>query len=87
MHTVSRFAYARQEDSWTFCICTGYAVRMVSRAKDTHTTNRVVRVDDDLWRDYSAACADDGVTKADDLRKHMQRKVRAWRRRQQAPRE
>lgn len=25
---------------------------MVSRAKDTHTTNRVVRVDDDDWADF-----------------------------------
>lgn len=28
---------------------------MVSRAKDTHTTNRVVRVDDDDWDDFGSA--------------------------------
>lgn len=32
------------------CICKTYAVPMVSRAKDTHTTNRVVRIPDESWR-------------------------------------
>ncbi len=54
---------------------------MVSRAKDTHTANRVVRVEDTLWAEYEQACADEGVTRSDDLRAHMRRKVAAWKRR------
>jgi hypothetical protein len=45
------------------------------------TPNRVIRVDDDLWRDYGAACETDGVTRSDDLRAYMLRKVKAWKRR------
>ncbi len=33
------------------CICKTYAYRMVSRAKDTHTTNRVVRIPDADWNE------------------------------------
>ncbi|MFI7448127.1 hypothetical protein ACIBQX_11570 [Nonomuraea sp. NPDC049714] len=54
---------------------------MVSRAKETHTTNRVVRVDDALWDEYEKACADEGANRSDDLRAHMRRKVAAWKRR------
>jgi hypothetical protein len=45
------------------------------------TPNRVIRVDGDLWRDYTAACEAEGVTRSDDLRAYMLRKVRAWKRR------
>ena len=45
------------------------------------TPNRVIRVDDDLWRDYGAACEAESVTRSDDLRAHMLRRVRAWKRR------
>lgn len=31
---------------------------MVSRAKDTHTTNRVVRLQDDEWEDLGAAAGE-----------------------------
>jgi hypothetical protein len=55
---------------------------MVSRAKDTHMTNRVFRSEDDLWEDYEKACAAEGVSRSDDLRAHLRRKVRAWKRRQ-----
>lgn len=34
-----------------YCICSTYAGRMVSRAKPTHTTNRVIRVPDNDWSD------------------------------------
>ena len=37
---------------WTFCICSPYAVTMVSREKDTHTTNRVFRVSDEDWEAF-----------------------------------
>jgi hypothetical protein len=57
---------------------------VVSRAKDTHTPNRVIRVEDDLWHDYTAACDDEGVTRSDDLRAYMTRKARAWKRKQAA---
>jgi hypothetical protein len=48
------------------------------------TPNRVIRVDHDLWRDYGAACEADGITRSDDLRAYMLRKVKAWKRRQTA---
>ena len=48
------------------------------------TPNRVIRVDDQLWRDYGEACDAEGTTKSDDLRAHMLRKVKAWKRRQPA---
>jgi hypothetical protein len=31
---------------------------MVSRAKETHTTNRVVRIDDSDWADLGAAAGE-----------------------------
>ena len=73
-----------QEDGETDCICTRYTGSMVSRAKDTHRTNRVVRVDDETWQDYEKACEASGVTRADDLRDHMHRKIRAWKRKKEA---
>jgi hypothetical protein len=45
------------------------------------TPNRALRVDDDLWRDYGEACKAEGVSMSDDLRAHMTRKVKAWKRR------
>lgn len=48
------------------------------------TPNRVIRVDDELWTDYGRACEDEGTIRSDDLRAHMQRKVRAWKRRRNA---
>lgn len=47
------------------------------------TPNRVLRVDEELWRDYGEVCVSEGVSKSDDLRAHMQRKVRSYKRRQQ----
>jgi hypothetical protein len=46
------------------------------------TPNRVIRVEEDLWRDYGEACAAEDTRRSDDLRAHMTRKVRAWKRRQ-----
>lgn len=34
-----------------YCICAPYPGAMVSRAKDSHTTNRVVRIGDEDWDD------------------------------------
>lgn len=55
---------------------------MVSRAKDTHTTNRVVRIDDEDWRVYELACKDKGLTRSADIRMHIKREVAAYKRRQ-----
>lgn len=62
---------------------TAYAPGTISRVPNQpKTKNRVLRVEDQLWSDYSAACAAEGTTKSDDLRAHMLRKVKAWKRRQ-----
>jgi hypothetical protein len=55
---------------------------MVSRAKDTHMTNRVVRIADDDWAEYAEACADKGISRSDDIRMHIKRENLAFRRRQ-----
>lgn len=57
---------------------------MVSRAKDTHTTNRVVRIDDEDWAAYEQACEAKGLTRSADIRMHIKREVAAWRRKQRA---
>lgn len=57
---------------------------MVSRAKDTHMTNRVVRIEDDDWAAYELACKDKGLSRAADLRMHIKREVAAYRRRLRA---
>ncbi|MEZ0090040.1 hypothetical protein [Streptacidiphilus sp. EB129] len=57
---------------------------MVSRAKDTHTTNRVVRVDDEDWAVYELACKAKGLTRSADIRVHIKREVAAFRRKQKA---
>jgi hypothetical protein len=46
------------------------------------TPNRAIRVDDELWTDYGEACEAEGSTRSDDLRAHMTRKVRTWKRHQ-----
>jgi hypothetical protein len=66
---------------------TAYAAGTISRVPNQpKTKNRVLRVDDELWHDYGAACEAEGVTKSDDLRAYMLRKVRARQRRQAAER-
>ena len=57
---------------------------MVSRAKDTHMTNRVVRIDDADWAAYEEACRDKGLTRSADIRVHVKSVVAAWRRKQRA---
>ena len=44
-------------------------------------SNRTVRLPDALWVEYDAACAAEGVTRTEDLRRYMRRKVWAWRQR------
>lgn len=55
---------------------------MVSRSKDTHTTNRVVRIDDVDWAAYALACKDKGLNRSADIRMHIKHEVAAWRKRQ-----
>ena len=38
------------------------------------------RAEDQLWRDYEEACTAEGVTRSDDLRAYMLRRVKAWKR-------
>lgn len=54
---------------------------MVSRAKDSHTTNRVVRIDDDDWAAYDEACKYKGLTRSADLRMHIKREIASHRKR------
>lgn len=44
--------------------------------------NRVVRVSDEDWTAYAAACADKGISRSDDLRMYIKREIAAHRRRQ-----
>jgi hypothetical protein len=61
---------------------TAYAGSRLSRVPNQpKTPNRAIRVDDGLWRDFGEACEEEGTTRSDDLRAHMVRKVRAWRKR------
>ena len=60
----------REEAAFAF----GTICRVPNKPK---TPNRVIRVDDQLWRDYGEACEAEGTTRSDDLRAHMLRKVRA----------
>jgi hypothetical protein len=46
------------------------------------TPLHAIRVDDELWSDYGAACAAEETTRSDDLRMYMARKVKTWKRRQ-----
>lgn len=48
------------------------------------TKGRVIRVDDETWDAYDAACKDLGTTRADDLRRHMHRQIAAYKRRRRA---
>jgi len=57
-----------------------YAADTISRVPNQpKTPNRAIRIDDELWRDYGDACEKEGTTRSEDLRAHMVRKVKAWR--------
>lgn len=58
----------------------------VVRIKGPQVPTRAVRVENELWDDYAEACRADGVSRNQDLRDHMLRKVRAWKRQQRPPR-
>jgi hypothetical protein len=48
---------------------------MVSRARETHTGNRVIRVDDELWDAFGEATKDTGG-RAEVLREYMRFHIR-----------
>ena len=39
-----------------------------------------IRVEPELWREYGLACVADSTNRSADLRAHMQRRVRRWKR-------
>ena len=43
------------------------------------TPGRVVRIDDETWTDYGELCAEEGTSRADDMRRHVHARVKAWR--------
>lgn len=59
---------------------------VVSRQKEVTvasirgTKREAIRVEPELWREYGLACEADDTNRSADLRSHMQRRVRAWRR-------
>lgn len=52
-----------------------YPVAMTTKG----TPGRMVRIDDETWAAYKELCAEEGTTRADDLRRHVHAKVKAWR--------
>jgi hypothetical protein len=48
---------------------------VVSRKRDTHTPNRVVRVEDELWDAAKAKAAERGETVSDAVRRALKRYV------------
>lgn len=51
-----------------------YAVDMTTRG----TPGRMIRIDDEMWDLYDQACAEEGTTRTDDLRRHVHARVRAY---------
>ncbi|NUQ98064.1 MAG: hypothetical protein HOY79_16460 [Streptomyces sp.] len=46
------------------------------------TPGRMVRIDDETWAAYGELCAEEGTSRADDLRRHAYARVNAWRKKQ-----
>lgn len=44
------------------------------------TKREAIRVEPELWREYGLACEAIGANRSADIRAHMQRRVRAWKR-------
>lgn len=58
-----------------YCSCTvSYAVAMTTRG----TPGRMIRIDDEMWDLYDQACAEEGTTRTDDLRRHVHSRVRSY---------
>jgi hypothetical protein len=48
------------------------------------TKREAIRVEPELWREYGEACKALGTDRSKDIRTHMVRRVRAWRKAQKA---
>jgi hypothetical protein len=70
-------------DQWTKCIGPGYSDAMAPRS-DNKTPNRVVRVPDELWERFGAACEALGISRSDQLRLHMNAFADEYERKQRA---
>ncbi|MER6350584.1 hypothetical protein ABT186_01710 [Streptomyces sp. NPDC001634] len=46
------------------------------------TPGRMVRIEDDMWAAYGELCAEEGTSRADDIRRHVHSRVAAWRKQQ-----
>ncbi|MFF7576834.1 hypothetical protein ACFZBE_17890 [Streptomyces sp. NPDC008061] len=46
------------------------------------TPGRMVRIDDEMWEAYGQLCAEEGTSRADDMRRHVHARVAAWRKEQ-----
>ena len=58
-----------------YCFRTvSYAVDMTTRG----TPGRMIRIDDEMWDLFDQACAEEGTTRTDDLRRHIHSRVRAY---------
>lgn len=44
------------------------------------TKNRVIRISDGDWENYEAVCKADGVNRSEDIKAHVQHRIRAFRR-------
>jgi hypothetical protein len=44
------------------------------------TKNRPIRISDGEWADYEVVCAADDIKRAEDIRAHVQRRIKAFRR-------
>lgn len=42
--------------------------------------NRPIRITDGEWEDYAVVCSADGTDRAKDIREHVQRRIKAFRR-------
>ena len=51
---------------------------MPSRASETHTTNRAIRVPDGIWDAYGRVCKRLGYPRAGYLLAHMRRTIRRY---------
>jgi hypothetical protein len=47
------------------------------------TPGRMVRIEDEVWAAYGQLCAEEGTSRADDIRRHVHARVAAWRKEQQ----
>lgn len=42
----------------------------------------MVRIEDDVWTAYGQLCAEEGTSRADDIRRHVHSRVAAWHKKQ-----